>query len=193
LFYFIVLCRPRVSEPKAAVGAAIHHVGECSRILMSLSWSAAARRIMSTSAMSMAVLGGAIVVAIAIVVVVVVVVAVAIVAVATAIVVAIVAITVVAIAIAIVAIAIVAVVAIAVVAIAVAITVVVVVVVVVVPHHGGHHVLHLGAHGGLSGVEVGFSTLETVGDFSVIVNWRWLNAWSLLDRWRRTLFFENAL
>jgi hypothetical protein len=193
LFYFIVLCRPRVSEPKAAVGAAIHHVGECSRILMSLSWSAAARRIMSTSAMSMAVLGGAIVVAIAIVVVVVVVVvAVAIVAVAMAIVVAIVAITVVAIAIAIVAIAIVAVVAIAVVAIAVAIAVVVVVVVVVVPHHGGHHVLHLGAHGGLSGLEVGFSTLETVGDFSVIVNWRWLDMWRLLDRWR-TLFFENAL
>jgi hypothetical protein len=51
----------------------------------------------------------------------------------------------------------------------------------------------LGPHGGLSGLEAGIPTLETVGDFSVIVNWGWLDMWSLLDRWRRTLFFENAL
>jgi hypothetical protein len=143
--------------------------------------------------MGVAAHGGAIVVAVATIVLVV--------TIATAIVVAIVAvvaIAVVVIAIAIVAIAVVAVVAIAVVAIAVvaiavAITItIVVVVVVVVPHHGGHHILHLGPHGGLSGLEVRFSTLETVGDFSVIVNWRWLDTWSLFDRWRRTLFFENA-
>jgi hypothetical protein len=173
LFYFIVLCWPRVSEPKAAVGAAIHHVGECSRVLMSLSWSVAARRIMSTCAMGVAALGGAIVVAVATIVLVV---AVAIVAITIAIVVAVVAIAIVATAIAIVAIAVVA-----------------VVVVVVVPHHGGHHILHLGPHGGLSGLEVGFSTLETVGNFSVIINWRWLDTWSLLDRWMRTLFFKNML
>jgi hypothetical protein len=162
---------------------------------MPLSWSVAASRIMSTGAMGVAAHGGTIVVAVATIVLVV--------TIATAIVVAIVAvvaIAVVVIAIAIVAIAVVAVVAIAVVAIAVvaiavAITitiVVVVVVVVVVPHHGGHHILHLGPHGGLSGLEVRFSTLETVGDFSVIINWRWLDTWSLFDRWRRTLFFENA-
>jgi hypothetical protein len=140
---------------------------------MPLSWSAAASKIMSTEAMGMAVLGGTIIVAVATIVLVV--------AIAIAVIVAVVAITVVAITIAIV--------AIAVVAIAIAVPIVVI----VVPRHGGHHILYLVPHGGLSGLEVGFPKLETVGYFSVIINWRWLDTWSLLDRWRRTLFFENAL
>jgi hypothetical protein len=87
-----------------------------------------------------------------------------------------------------VAIAVVAIVAIAVVAIAVA-----VVVATVAPHHGGHHVLCLGPHGGLSGLQVSFSTLESVCNLSDVINWSWLGMWSLLDRWRRTLFFNNTL
>jgi hypothetical protein len=35
--------------------------------------------------------------------------------------------------------------------------------------------------------------LETVRNLSDIINWRWLDTWSLLDTWRRTLFFKNAL
>ena len=46
-------------------------------------------------------------------------------------------------------------------------------VVVVVTHHGQHHILHLSQHGGFSGLEIGFSTLETVGH---LIGWsrrRW--------------------
>ena len=44
--------------------------------------------------------------------------------------------------------------------------------VVVVTHHRQHHILHLSQHGGFSCLQIGFSTLETVGYFV-----RWSRKW----------------
>jgi hypothetical protein len=148
-----------MSEPKTTVGVAIHHIGESSGILMPLSRSATGGRVMSTSTMGPAVLGRRI--GVVIVVVLVIAMSIAVVAAVVAI-----AIVVLVVAVAIVIVAVVAImVVVAVVAIA-GIVVAVVLAVVVVPHHGGHHVLHLSTHGSLARLYVSFSTLETIRNIS---------------------------
>jgi hypothetical protein len=207
--YVSNVCGPDLSvEPAATVGAAIEHVSECSSGVVTVAGSATIATVMGAAAVSVAVesllrtiVAAVVTTAVALVATRIVVVAIVGVAVVVAIVVGVVLAVVSVVVDIVVGIVLTVVVAVAVsIIIAVAPTIVVIVVVVVTTaivgaKHGSHHILHLGSHGSLAGLQISFPALQSVSNF---INWsggrrlgrrRWLGTWREFG----SLFVEKTL
>ena len=53
--------------------------------------------------------------------------------------------------------------------------------------------MHLRAHGGLSRLKIGFSTLKAVGNFIIGSSGSGIDTWSRLNRWSLGLFIVETL